>query len=192
MTTNAASTSQSRSSPDGRPLTMAWDRCSMPPGAVSVTSRPALGGGSQIMERRAGFFNGFSFIDHPGGSLIHDRANEHARPRDGHRVERQRLHLPRVAESVRRRLRRSDRQQHPGVDRRGNSRRRCAGRSSTCRCSRSRARQRIGRFGWKAQQASLRLVLCRCLSQRDGHHQPAATDREHVERRPGGRRRRRR
>jgi CxxC motif-containing protein (DUF1111 family) len=35
---------------------------------------PALGGGSQIMERRAGFFNGFSFIDHPGGSLIHDRA----------------------------------------------------------------------------------------------------------------------
>jgi CxxC motif-containing protein (DUF1111 family) len=36
---------------------------------------PALGGGSQIMERRAGFFNGFSFLDHPGGSLIHDRAN---------------------------------------------------------------------------------------------------------------------
>jgi CxxC motif-containing protein (DUF1111 family) len=35
---------------------------------------PALGGGSQIMERRAGFFNGFSFTDHPGGSLIHDRA----------------------------------------------------------------------------------------------------------------------
>jgi CxxC motif-containing protein (DUF1111 family) len=35
---------------------------------------PALGGGSQIMERRAGFFNGFTFTDHPGGSLIHDRA----------------------------------------------------------------------------------------------------------------------
>jgi CxxC motif-containing protein (DUF1111 family) len=35
---------------------------------------PALGGGSQIAERRAGFFNGTSFIDHPGGSLIHDRA----------------------------------------------------------------------------------------------------------------------
>jgi CxxC motif-containing protein (DUF1111 family) len=36
---------------------------------------PILGGTSQIAERRAGFFNGFSFTDHPGGSLIHDRAN---------------------------------------------------------------------------------------------------------------------
>jgi CxxC motif-containing protein (DUF1111 family) len=35
---------------------------------------PALGGGSQIAERRAGFFDGTSFTDHPGGSLIHDRA----------------------------------------------------------------------------------------------------------------------
>jgi CxxC motif-containing protein (DUF1111 family) len=35
---------------------------------------PILGGGSQIAERRAGFFNGFTFTDHPGGSLLHDRA----------------------------------------------------------------------------------------------------------------------
>lgn len=35
---------------------------------------PALGGGSQIAERRAGFFDGTRFIEHPGGSLIHDRA----------------------------------------------------------------------------------------------------------------------
>jgi CxxC motif-containing protein (DUF1111 family) len=35
---------------------------------------PALGGGSQVAERRAGFFDGTSFIEHPGGSLIHDRA----------------------------------------------------------------------------------------------------------------------
>ena len=35
---------------------------------------PILGGGSQIAERRAGYFNGFAFIEHPGGSLIHDRA----------------------------------------------------------------------------------------------------------------------
>ena len=35
---------------------------------------PIIGGSSQIMEKRAGFFNGTSFIDHPGGSLIHDRA----------------------------------------------------------------------------------------------------------------------
>ena len=35
---------------------------------------PVLGGGSQIAERRAGFWDGTRFIDHPGGSLIHDRA----------------------------------------------------------------------------------------------------------------------
>ena len=32
------------------------------------------GTGSQINELRAGHFNGTTFVDHPGGSLIHDRA----------------------------------------------------------------------------------------------------------------------
>ena len=36
---------------------------------------PILGGSSQVVERRAGFFNvATGFVDHPGGSLIHDRA----------------------------------------------------------------------------------------------------------------------
>jgi CxxC motif-containing protein (DUF1111 family) len=35
---------------------------------------PVLGGFSQIMEKRAGFFNGSTFIEHPGGSLIQDRS----------------------------------------------------------------------------------------------------------------------
>jgi CxxC motif-containing protein (DUF1111 family) len=35
-----------------------------------------LGATSQIAEKRAGFFNGSTFKDHPGGSLIHDRAND--------------------------------------------------------------------------------------------------------------------
>jgi len=35
---------------------------------------PAIGGFSQIVEKRAGFFDGIRFFDHPGGSLIHDRA----------------------------------------------------------------------------------------------------------------------
>jgi CxxC motif-containing protein (DUF1111 family) len=35
---------------------------------------PVVGAGSQITEFRAGHFNGTSFIDHPGGSLINDRA----------------------------------------------------------------------------------------------------------------------
>jgi CxxC motif-containing protein (DUF1111 family) len=36
---------------------------------------PVLGGSSQVTERRAGFFSlTTGFIEHPGGSLIHDRA----------------------------------------------------------------------------------------------------------------------
>lgn len=35
---------------------------------------PTSGGISQITELRAGHFNGVSFVDHPGGSLINDRA----------------------------------------------------------------------------------------------------------------------
>jgi CxxC motif-containing protein (DUF1111 family) len=35
---------------------------------------PVLGGSTQITEKRAGIFDGFTFFDHPGGSLIHDRA----------------------------------------------------------------------------------------------------------------------
>jgi CxxC motif-containing protein (DUF1111 family) len=36
----------------------------------------ATGAGSQITELRAGHFNGISFVDHPGGSLINDRATD--------------------------------------------------------------------------------------------------------------------
>lgn len=43
-------------------------------GCGECHATPVLGGSSQIAERRAGFFNGFQFFDHPGGSLIHDRA----------------------------------------------------------------------------------------------------------------------
>jgi CxxC motif-containing protein (DUF1111 family) len=35
---------------------------------------PVTGAGSQISEFRAGHFNGISFVDHPGGSLLNDRA----------------------------------------------------------------------------------------------------------------------
>src|SRR5262249_38561119 len=35
---------------------------------------PVTGAISQITELRAGHFNGTSFVDHPGGSLINDRA----------------------------------------------------------------------------------------------------------------------
>ena len=37
---------------------------------------PILGGASQIVEKRAGFFDGETFLEHPGGSLIQDRASD--------------------------------------------------------------------------------------------------------------------
>jgi CxxC motif-containing protein (DUF1111 family) len=49
-------------------------------GCGECHSNPILGGGTQVVERRAGFFSApTGFIDHPGGSLIHDRA---LNPRD--------------------------------------------------------------------------------------------------------------
>ena len=35
---------------------------------------PVLGGSTQLTEKRAGFFDGQDFFEHPGGSLIHDRS----------------------------------------------------------------------------------------------------------------------
>lgn len=37
---------------------------------------PILGGSSQVMEKRVGYWNGLNFIDPPGGSLIQDRATD--------------------------------------------------------------------------------------------------------------------
>ena len=45
-------------------------------GCGSCHLTPILGGSSQIMEKRVGFFNGSTFSDPPGGSLIQDRATD--------------------------------------------------------------------------------------------------------------------
>jgi CxxC motif-containing protein (DUF1111 family) len=44
------------------------------PGCGDCHGVPAIGGFSQIVEKRAGIWDGARFFDHPGGSLIHDRA----------------------------------------------------------------------------------------------------------------------
>ena len=46
----------------------------MPRGCGECHLVPILGGSSQIVEKRAGFFDGSVFLEHPGGSLIQDRA----------------------------------------------------------------------------------------------------------------------
>ncbi len=43
-------------------------------GCVECHQNPITGAISQITELRAGHFNGTNFVDHPGGSLINDRA----------------------------------------------------------------------------------------------------------------------
>src|SRR5262245_48472297 len=43
---------------------------------VDCHQNPVTGAISQITELRAGHFNGVNFVDHPGGSLINDRAIE--------------------------------------------------------------------------------------------------------------------
>src|SRR5215467_10093911 len=43
-------------------------------GCVECHQNPVTGAISQITELRAGHFNGVNFVDHPGGSLINDRA----------------------------------------------------------------------------------------------------------------------
>ncbi|HEX5716685.1 MAG TPA: di-heme oxidoredictase family protein [Thermoanaerobaculia bacterium] len=51
--------------------------------------RKLVGATSAIVEKRAGFFNGATFFDHPGGSLIQDRSlrpNEQERVLPGHNV----------------------------------------------------------------------------------------------------------
>ena len=45
-------------------------------GCAECHTNPVTGGISQITELRAGRFNGFTFIDHPGGSLIQSRASD--------------------------------------------------------------------------------------------------------------------
>jgi len=41
---------------------------------VRPPRRAQIGGSSQVVERRAGSWNGTNFVEHPGGSLIQDRS----------------------------------------------------------------------------------------------------------------------
>jgi CxxC motif-containing protein (DUF1111 family) len=43
-------------------------------GCAECHATPIIGGSSQVVERRAGNFNGTTFTEHPGGSLIQDRS----------------------------------------------------------------------------------------------------------------------
>ena len=118
---------------------------------------PVTGGISQVSELRAGFFDGRVFIDHPGGSLIQDRAIDPSiqeRVLDGYNVSTLRTALNTLGDSL---IEATD----------DNTFRtlaalqffqtfgRIAGQVITVPVTEAGGRLRVGRFGWKNQHASL-------------------------------------
>ena len=116
-------------------------------------SHPAIGGISQITEERAGHFNGTNFIDHPGGSLIESLAldpsiQEHVL--DGNEVRTFRTSLNLLGdgfvEAIANDTLIAIRNAQPVALR---------GTLITVPVVEAGGIGRIGRFGWKNQQASL-------------------------------------
>jgi CxxC motif-containing protein (DUF1111 family) len=114
---------------------------------------PILGGGSQITEKRAGRFLNNIFTEHPGGSLIQDRANSGATQElvfAGHNVVAQRASIPVLGigfvEAISNTTLTNLRNAQPSAQR---------GTLINVPVFERPGTTRFGRFGWKAQQASL-------------------------------------
>jgi CxxC motif-containing protein (DUF1111 family) len=114
---------------------------------------PVTGAGSQISEFRAGHFDGVNFIDHPGGSLINDRAINAAiqeRIAAGQEVRTFRLSLPisgdGFVEAIDSNTLLAISNAQPAGMR---------GQLISVGVFESAGTTRTGRFGWKDQQASL-------------------------------------
>ena len=103
---------------------------------------PILGGSSQVTEKRAGFFDGAMFLDHPGGSLIQDRAIP---PSLQELTLPARTNVTAIRSSVSvlgDGFVEAIAQRHAGGHREPTSRRRCVDCSSRCRCSRGQGQER--------------------------------------------------
>jgi CxxC motif-containing protein (DUF1111 family) len=113
----------------------------------------AAGTGSQISELRAGHFNGITFTDHPGGSLINDRANDRSIQEHvfgGNEVRTQRLTLSIAGDGF---VEAIDSNTLAAI---------AAGQPAAQRgtviqvpVAEAGGAVRVGRFGWKNQNASL-------------------------------------
>ena len=120
------------------------------------------------------------FFESLGGSLIQSRATQ-PDDRRARRVRGRRPHVPHLDQHARQRLRRVRRQRDAAGDSRcaagGDARHGAHGAGA-------RRRQRAARRPLRLEEPARepRVVLGRCLSQRDGHHQPAVPGREHLER----------
>jgi len=118
---------------------------------------PVSGGISQVTEQRAGRFDGRSFVDHPGGSLLHSRGTDPAvqerlQPDSNVRTFRTSLNtlgdgfVEAIADQT---------LEDIAADQPGRSRNRIRGRIVRVPVVEAGGERRVGRFGWKNQQASL-------------------------------------
>jgi CxxC motif-containing protein (DUF1111 family) len=115
---------------------------------------PALGGSSQVTEKRAGFFDGFRFLDHPGGSLIQDRSLDPAQqevvtdPRTNVFAFRSSLNVAGdgYVEAISNTTLQNIANAQPASIR---------GQVVNVAVFEQPGQNRVGRFGWKAQQASM-------------------------------------
>lgn len=147
-------------------------------------ANPVVGGNSQVLELRAGHASGDTFVDHPGGSLIQERAIDPAiqeRVLDGNEVRAFRAstsllglgYVEAIADETLRDIARRQPGQSSGL---------ISGAALEVTIPEDPSRNRTGRFGWKAQQASLLSFAGQEDPQQPRHHDPNASDREHVER----------
>jgi len=115
--------------------------------------RSQAGTGSQITELRAGHFNGTSFVDHPGGSLINDRANDRSIQEhvlSGNEVQTLRLTLSIAGDAF---VESTDSNTLAAIA----ANQPAAQRGTVIQVPVAEAggATRVGRFGWKNQNASL-------------------------------------
>ena len=120
-------------------------------------ANPVIGGNSQVFELRAGHLNGGAFVDHPGGSLVHSRAIDariQERILDGNEVRALRAatsvlglgFVEAITDDTLLGIANAQPSQSLGFIR---------GQAIAVPIAEDPERRRTGRFGWKAQQASL-------------------------------------
>ena len=115
--------------------------------------RSQAGTGSQITELRAGHFNGISFVDHPGGSLINDRANDRSIQEhilSGNEVQTLRLTLSIAGDAF---VESTDSNTFAAIA--ANQPASMRGTVIQVPVAEAGGAVRVGRFGWKNQNASL-------------------------------------
>jgi len=122
-------------------------------GCGECHNNPVTGGISQVTELRAGHFTGTSFVDHPGGSLVHSQATDAALQElvlDGNEVRTFRTSLNTLGDGFVEAIANGTL-----VGIRDNQPSSVRGTIVNVPVVEAGGFLRVGRFGWKAQHASL-------------------------------------